>query len=150
MRHRVRIQPYVSPATHRKLRAYSAAQDLTDSAVAEAALSEFLERDNFDEPLIVRRLDSVVRALAELQNDVDIISKAFGIFARHAFLSAPANTTAEDRRRADGMYGAFLARISAEISAGIRFSGEVGRVRAGTPTTPPGSSPAAGRKGTGA
>jgi hypothetical protein len=135
MRHRVRIQPYVLPATHRKLRAYAAAQNLTDSAVTEAALSEYLERDNFDEPLIVRRLDSVVGALAQLQSDVDIMSKGFGIFARYSFLRAQANTTAEERRRADDTYGAFLARISDEIAAGVRFVTEVDRSRNRPPRT---------------
>ena len=147
MRHRVRIQPYVLPATHRKLRAYSAAKDLTDSAVAEAALSEYLERDNFDEPLIVRRLDSVVRALAQLQNDVDILSKAFGIFAGHSFIVSPAHPTADDQLRAHGTYRAFLERISADINAGVRFAGEVGRARKEPRTAPPDrAQPGSGRE----
>ncbi len=147
MRHRIRIQPYVLPATHRKLRAYSAAKDLTDSAVAEAALSEYLERDNFDEPLIVRRLDSVVRALAQLQNDMDIVSKAFGIFARQSFVASPPNPTVDDRRRADGTYRAFLERVSTEIDAGVRFAGEVGRARKGPRTAPPDrAQPGSGRE----
>jgi hypothetical protein len=143
MRHRVRIQPYVLPETHRKLRAYAAAQNLTDSAVTEAALSEYLERDNFDEPLIVRRLDNVVGALAQLQSDMDVMSKGFGIFARHSFLRAQGGATAEERRRADDIYGAFLARISEEIAAGIRFATEVDKSR-NRPTRSRSASDAAG------
>jgi hypothetical protein len=61
MRRRIRIQPYVSPEIHRKLRAYSAANDLTDSAVAQAALGDFLEPDGVDEGLIMRRLDGIAQ-----------------------------------------------------------------------------------------
>jgi hypothetical protein len=147
MRHRVRIQPYVSPATHRKLRAYSAAKGLTDSAVAEAALSEYFEHDAFDEPLIVQRLDGVARALAQVQHDLDVISQAFGLFARHAFLETPPTATSEDRRRADGIYRAFLNRISMDMQAGIRFAREVGRARSAPSVPTPGSNATGGRPG---
>jgi hypothetical protein len=47
MRHRVRIQPYVSPDIHQRLRTYGAAQGLTESAIAEGAFGEYLARDAF-------------------------------------------------------------------------------------------------------
>ena len=46
MRHRIRIQPYISTDLHRKLRAHALAQAVTDSAVTEAALRDYLEHGN--------------------------------------------------------------------------------------------------------
>ena len=63
MRNRVRIQPYISPDLRKRLAASSAAQDVTESAIAEAALAKYLEPDQTNEALIVRRLDSVAQAV---------------------------------------------------------------------------------------
>jgi hypothetical protein len=54
MRYRVRIQPYISPELYRKLRAHSAVRNVTDSAVAEEALSKYLESDAVEEALMLR------------------------------------------------------------------------------------------------
>ena len=133
MRHRVRIQPYVSPEIHRKLRAHSAANDLTDSAVAEAALADFLEPDGVDEALIMRRLDDVAQVLAQLQHDVAVVSQAVGIFAHQSFLAPRPTITQEATRQADGIYRACLERISAHLSVGVTLAAEV-RIASANPS----------------
>ena len=59
MRHAIRIQPYVPRDLFQKLRAYAEARSLTVTAVINAALADYLERDEVEDALIVRRLDDV-------------------------------------------------------------------------------------------
>ena len=92
MRHRIRIQPYISPEVHQKVRAYAAARTLTESAVTEAALSEYCERDQIESSLVERRLDAVVHAIAQVQHDVNVVAQALAVFARYSFSDAPIPT----------------------------------------------------------
>ena len=145
MRHRIRIQPYVTPEIHRKLRAYSAANDLTDSAVAEAALGDFLEPDGVDEALIMRRLDGIAQVLAQLQHDLAVVSQAVGIIARESFFAPRPTVTKETRHQADRIYRAFLERISRQLSAGVTLAGEVRRASASPSQPSSGSDTAEGQ-----
>ncbi|MEP6653433.1 MAG: hypothetical protein ABJA82_08750 [Myxococcales bacterium] len=145
MRHRIRIQPYLSPETHRKMRAYAMGNGVTDSAVAEAALAEYLSRDSLDEALVVRRLDGLARAVQQLQRDVDVLSQAFGIFARRSFMAPAPVPVAEDQERADGLYRAFVARVSADLDRGMRFAGDVARARRKLSPPAPGTGSGHGR-----
>ena len=49
MRERIRIQPYLSRDLRRKLRNWASAQNVTESAVTEAALAEYLDDGRVDE-----------------------------------------------------------------------------------------------------
>ena len=89
MRHRVRIQPYIPNDLHLKLRAHSMAHTLTDSAVTEAALREYLERDAVDEDLVVRRAP-------DLHHAVRGRGKAAGL---HALLQGALRVAAAEGRR---------------------------------------------------
>ena len=133
----MRIQPYVSPEVHRKLRTYSATRELTESAVTEAALVEYLERDSVEQALVLRRLDAVTQTVTQLQHDLDVLSQAFGIFAHDSFLNPPPVMTPDAKRRAESDYALFLATIARQLKAGLRFAGEVGRARVDTAATRP-------------
>src|SRR5258708_35118722 len=145
MRHRIRIQPYVTPEIHRKLRAYSAANDVTGSAVAEAALGDFLEPDGVDEALIMRRLDGIAQVLAQLQHDLAVVSQAVGISARESFFAPRPTVTKETRDQADSIYRAFLERISRQLSAGVTLASEVRRASASPSQPRSGSATAEGQ-----
>jgi len=125
MRHGIRIQPYVSPDLFRQLRAYAAARDLTVSAVIGAALGEYLERDEVEDALIVRRLDGVTHAVGQLQRDVETLAVGFGRFVRFAFFSAPAAADGSVVRRAETLYGAFLDQVREQLREGVRFTRQV-------------------------
>ena len=129
MRHRVRIQPYISPELCRKLRAYSAARELTDSAVTEAALSEYLGREDVEEALVLRRFDGVTQGIARLQRDVDILSQTFGTFVRFMLFAPPADRSREAGQRAQNLFAQLLAQVSRDIDAGVRLTGLVDRAR---------------------
>jgi hypothetical protein len=89
MRHPIRIQPYLSPDLHKKLSAYTAARSLTVSAVISAALGEYLERDEVEDAVIVRRLDGVTQVVGQLKRELETLAVGFGTFAWQSFLRPP-------------------------------------------------------------
>jgi hypothetical protein len=138
MRHRIRMQSYISPDADRKFRAFATARGLTGSAVVDAAIAQYCDDGRVEEALVVRRLDSLVQAVTQVQHDMEVVSLAVGAHARFSFLVAPATLAPEAQKRADTMNLQFLATVSREHSAGVRFSGEVRRARADR-TAPPGA-----------
>jgi hypothetical protein len=135
MRHRVRIQPYVSRELQQKLRSWAATQNITESAVAEAALTEFLDGGRPDKDLISRRLDVLTRAVAQLQDDHDVTSTAFGRFVRHLFLGATTAAGQDKEQRAEAAYQTFLRGVLDQRQTSVPFATQVRRARAAV--TPP-------------
>jgi hypothetical protein len=127
MRRRTRIQPYVSDDTQRKLRAYATAQALTESAVAEAAILEFVDHHPVDEDLVLRRLDAVSQSLSQLRHDIDIVSHALAYVARFTFHASPTTVAPDARRRTDELYESLLAFIGQRLQVGARLENEVRR-----------------------
>jgi predicted transcriptional regulator len=125
MRHAVRIQPYLARDLFQKLRAYAAARSLTVSAVISAALAEYLERDEVEDALIVRRLDDVTHTLGKLTRDVDALAVGLGSFAWYSFLRAPAATEDKVVSRAKAEYAEFLKQVARQLREGIRFTEQV-------------------------
>ncbi len=140
MRNRLRIQPYVSPEVRRKLGAYSAAQGVTESAVVDAALREYLEGDRVEEALVVRRLDGVAQAVANLQNELDVLAWGFARFVRFSFLTAQPPVP-EAVKQMEALYGSFLTQVSGDTASGVTFAGAVRRAFAAQTARPPAPSP---------
>lgn len=139
MRHRVRIQPYIPNDLHLKLRAHSMAHTLTDSAVTEAALREYLERDAVDEDLVVRRMDGVTQAVAQLQHDMDVLSQAVCLMAWRSYQTPVPAQTPEGARQAEANYRTFLSTIASRLAAGARLAGDVRRATKDTSRVATGS-----------
>jgi hypothetical protein len=138
MRRRTRIQPYVSDDTHRKLRAYATAQALTESAVADAAILEFVDHHPVDEDLVLRRLDVVSQSLAQLRHDIDIVSHTLAYVARFAFYSSPTTVAPDAHRRTDEHYESLLSFVGQRLQVGARLENEVRRAimkKAGAPAS---------------
>jgi hypothetical protein len=129
MRNRVRIQPYISPDLRRRLAAYSAAQDVTESAIAEAALVKYLEPDRSDEALIVRRLDSVAQLLGRVEERLEIVAETVGQFILFAFKLAPEKVPASAATRADGLVRNLLVSVARAVGTGTTFLAAVRRAR---------------------
>jgi hypothetical protein len=125
MRHAIRIQPYLSADLFRKLRAYSAARSLTVSAVVADALGEYLDRDEVEDALLVRRLDGVIHVVEQLRRDVDTLAAGFGRFVRYSFFSAPQMADSEVVRRAEALYRDFLGKVAEQLRAGVSFTRQV-------------------------
>jgi len=129
MRHRVRIQPYVSREVQQKLRSWAAAQNITESAVAEAALTEYLDGGRPDKDLISRRLDVLTHAVAQLQEDLDVTSTAFGRFVRHLFLGAMMAAGQDKEQHVETAYQAFLRGVLDQRQTSVPFATQVRRAR---------------------
>src|SRR5262249_40266915 len=119
MRRGIRIQPYLAPELSRKLRAYAAARSLTVSAVISAALGEYLERDEVEDALIVRRLDGVTDVVGQLKREVETLAVGFGTFAWRSFLREPAASDAVVVRQAETQYNAFLDQVAQQLRQGV-------------------------------
>ena len=118
MRHAIRIQPYLSRDLFQKLRAYAAARSLTVSAVVAEALGEYLERDEVEDALLVRRLDGVTHAVEQLGRDLNTLAVGFGRFVRYSFFSAPPAADDKVVKRAEALYRDFLAKVARAASGG--------------------------------
>jgi hypothetical protein len=125
MRQKIRIQPYVSRELVSKLRAYASTRRLTESAVAEAALNEYVDRDQAERTLVVRRLDALTETVSRMQQDLDVVGQVLGLYVRYSFITAPAATTPESRQRAKAIYADFLVKAAQQLRAGSRLTGEV-------------------------
>ncbi len=136
MRHAIRIQPYLSRDLFQKVRAYAAARSLTVSAVVAEALGEYLERDEVEDALLVRRLDSLTEAVELLRRDVETLAVGFGRFVRYSFFSAPLAVDDKAIKRAEALYRDFLGKVGEQFRAGVRFTLQV------FPTRRPGASTA--------
>jgi hypothetical protein len=125
MRHAIRIQPYLSPDLHKKLSAYTAARSLTVSAVISAALGEYLERDEVEDAVIVRRLDGVTQVVGQLKRELETLAVGFGTFAWQSFLRPPTATDPALVREAETRFNHFLNQVAEQLRRGIRFTGQV-------------------------
>jgi hypothetical protein len=134
-RHRIRIQPYLSPQAHQKLRAYTRTKSLTESAVVDAAVSEYMDRDGVKQDLIVRRLDELTNGLTVVRHEVGVVGMALANLAVYLFHSLPAGGQ-QARAAAEGRYKQLLEWTGKQIRAGIRLSGEVGRASGPTASLP--------------
>jgi hypothetical protein len=124
MRHAIRIQPYLSRDLFQKLRAYAAARSQTVSGVVGAALGEYLERDDPDQDLLVRRLDRLTQTVEQHGRDLDALGVGFGRFVQYWLWSIP-QADEQAVRRGDSLYRSFLSKIAEQIRAGGTFTGQV-------------------------
>lgn len=130
MRERQRIQPYISRALSKRLRAYCGAKGATESAVVEAAVQDYLDGDAKDNALIMRRLDRLGRAAIRQERDVAVVSEAFATFVRLWFAHTPEIPEAERGfavRGAQGRYQKFLDHVAGKFASGSRLVAEVVR-----------------------
>lgn len=150
MRYRVRIQPYVAPEVQRKLRSYATSRGLTESAVTEAALAEYVDRDQVEQALVVRRLDAVTQTVAEIRHDLDVLLQAHRFLVRFAFYVVPgepkeADARAQAWKRSEELYGRFVTTIAAELRRGPTLAGDVRGRSSPASATSAAPKPAGGR-----
>jgi hypothetical protein len=125
---RAKVQSYLAPALHRRVRAFAAAQGSSESAVVQAALLEYLDRDIKDSVLLMRRLDRVARAAARLDRDLGILSEAFAVFVQVWFAHTAEISEAErDPATRSGLsrYRRFVEHVAAKLAVGERLVRDV-------------------------
>jgi hypothetical protein len=122
MKHVVRIQPYIPTGLLQKVQARAAARSWTVSAVVTDALSQYVERDDSDGPLLLRRLDGVTGAIEQLRRDLEAVAAGFGRFVRFSFFTAPEVVDDKAVKRAESLYREFLGKVGEQLRAGTTFT----------------------------
>jgi len=142
VRHKGRIQHYVARELCRKVAALAAALGVTESSVTEAALLEYFDRERTDKDWLVRRLDliahafaqiqgSVDRACARVQSDIDLLLDTIGVFIRYLFLPAIIKPGPDQEQRIESAYQGFLRRVFDQNRESGKFKREVRDAGAG-------------------
>jgi hypothetical protein len=122
VRRKERIQQWVSNGLRQKLRASAAAQNVTESSLTEAALTEYLDPERVDRAWLARRLDilsqavgqahaGLERANARAERDMGFLCDSFGVFVRYVFLHATTKPGAEQEQIMEATYQKFLRLV---------------------------------------
>ncbi len=126
MRHRIRIQPYLSPEVHQKLRAHASSHRMTESGVAEEALAQYLSAGQVEEALVVRRLDALTQSVKGIQREQEVLAQAVVNVAKFLFRLA-AGTAPDAKAYAERRYEKLVAKVAEELKAGVSLTGDVRR-----------------------
>jgi hypothetical protein len=118
-----RIQPYIAREVRQRLARHCAGLGLTESAVVNEALTQYLDGTS-DATLWMRRQDLLDRRVQRLARDVDILSQTVGVFLRIWFAHTP--PLAKEARHAasqsgEQRYRLLLDRVGEQFTEGKRF-----------------------------
>jgi hypothetical protein len=118
-----RIQPYIAREVRQRLARHCAGLGLTESAVVNEALAQYLDGTS-DASLWMRRQDLLDRRVQRLARDVEILSQTVGMFLRIWFAHTPP-LPKEARQSAsqsgEQRYRLLLERVGVQFTEGKRF-----------------------------
>jgi len=118
---RVRVSARISVSVRDRLTKYSAASGISERAVIENALRQYLEGSS-DSALMLRRLDRLQALVGRDHRDLELLSEAFGLYMRAWFLAhSPSVAESKTPHAGEGAYKAFAQHLGERFSAGHRF-----------------------------
>jgi hypothetical protein len=118
---RVRVSARISVTLRDRLTKYCAASGISERAVIENALRQYLEGSS-DSALMLRRLDRLQVLVGRNHRDLELLSEAFGLYMRAWFLThSPSVAESKTLRAGEGAYKAFAQQLGDRFSAGHRF-----------------------------
>ena len=124
-----RITPYIDASLARRLEAYCLANRMSESAVVEEALTQYL--DGIADPsLLLRRLDRLGRATARVQRDLELVSEAFAVFTKLWFAHTPPvpdDMKPSARTNAQIRFRQFVDHVTEQFADGHRFLDDLPR-----------------------
>ena len=128
-RGRVRLLPYVPAELAERVVGVCASSGVTESAVVEGALRQYLDGTS-DKALLLRRLDRLGRAVERDHRDLELLSEAFAVFVRLWFAHTP--RVADDAKQgarlsAESRYKQFVEHVAVQFSEGRRFLDDLPR-----------------------
>ncbi len=118
-----RVWTHLSATLRDRLSSYCAASHLTERAVFEAALEQYMSGTS-DMTLVLRRLDRLGRATDRVHRDVELLSAAFAVFVRLWFAHTPSlrdEAKPAAREDAESRYRQFMDYVAQEFTGGRRF-----------------------------
>jgi predicted transcriptional regulator len=152
-----RIYPRVAPTLAQRLAKHAAASSISETAVVEAALEQYLDGVPTDTALIMARLDRLGRAHERSQRDQMLHAEAFVAYVNIWFASTPTLPEGAARDKAvasaDERLKRFLVYVAQQVSRG-GYLEQMPRERiaddkelSATEAAPPATNPPAGKAG---
>jgi hypothetical protein len=127
---RTRVCARISVSVRDRLAKYCAASGISERAVIENALRQYLEGSS-DFALLLRRLDRLDRELARDHRDLEVLSEAFGRYLRLWFVAhapgAAESGKAAARAGAESAYKKFAEHVGEQFRLGHRFLDDLPR-----------------------
>ncbi len=124
-----RVWTHLSATLRDRLSSYCAASHITERAVFEAALEQYISGTS-DMTLVLRRLDRLGRAADRVHRDVELLSAAFAVFVRLWFAHTPSlcdEVKPAARSDAESRYRQFMDYVAQEFTGGRRFLDDLPR-----------------------
>ena len=124
-----RVWTHLSATLRDRLSSYCAASNITERAVFEAAIEQYISGTS-DMTLVLRRIERLGRAAERVHRDVELLSAAFAVFVRLWFAHTPnlrdeVKPTA--RLDAESRYRQFMDYVAQEFTGGRRFLDDLPR-----------------------
>jgi hypothetical protein len=117
-----RIYPRVAPTLAQRLAKHAAASGISETAVVEAALEQYLDGAPTDTALIMARLDRLGRAQERSQRDQTLHAEAFIAYVNMWYANTPTLPEGAARDKAvasaDERLKRFLAYVAQQVSRG--------------------------------
>ena len=124
-----RVWTYLSATLRDRLSSYCAASHITERAVFEAALEQYISGTS-DMTLVLRRIERLSRAADRVHRDVELLSAAFAVFVQLWFAHTPSlreEVKAAAREDAESRYQQFKDYVTQEFAGGRRFLDDLPR-----------------------
>jgi hypothetical protein len=128
-RGRVRLLPYVAEEIAQRVANVSASTGVTESAIVEGALRQYLDGTG-DKTLLLRRLDRLGQAVTRDHRELELLSQGFAVFMRLWFAHTPSlqeDAKPAARVDAESRYQQFAEHVGKEFSDGRRFVDDLPR-----------------------
>ncbi|MGH7436582.1 MAG: hypothetical protein ACRENE_12990 [Polyangiaceae bacterium] len=126
---RIRVYTRLPAALRDRVASYCAASKISERAVFEAAVEQYLSSAS-DMTLVLRRLDRLGRADDRIHRDVELLSASFAVFVRLWFAHTPSlreEAKPAARDDAENRYQQFKDYVAQEFTGGRRFLDELPR-----------------------
>ena len=124
-----RVWTHLSATLRDRLSSYCAASNVTERAVFEASLEQYISGAS-DMTLILRRLDRLGRAADRVHRDVELLSATLAVFVRIWFAHTPSlreEARPAAREDAESRYRQFMDYVAQEFTGGRRFLDDLPR-----------------------
>ena len=124
-----RLWTQMSATVRERLSSYCGASHLTERAVIEEALEQYISGTS-DLTLVLRRLERLGRAADRVHRDVEVLSAAFAVFVQLWFAHTPGlreELKAAAREEAESRYQHFKDYVTQEFAGGRRLLDDLPR-----------------------
>jgi hypothetical protein len=119
--------PYLSIQIANQFKRYCKVRNVTESAVIEAALGQYLDDSN-DRILLLRRLDRQQRAIGRLTRDLNALTEMIGVFIQLWMAHTPeipAEQKAAAQQAGLARFHKFLDHVGEGLGQGHRFADDI-------------------------